>query len=298
MEPPDTRPRRRTAPRALTIGVLGLLATLAGGLTLRATCERSDRQIECPDVSVPRGDRCCAEGQANQGGQCVGNAKQCPPHFELTRDGCVVRPSRVRVEPNRMQLGPGDWEAQGVVAPREVVLDHPILLDAYEVTVHRWMSCVDDRVCESLHGQEAGCPVRGVSHDQARAFCRWSGGDLPSDDAWLIAASGREARRYPWGSTGAVCRRADWGRVAGPCAIDAKSPQWAGLFRDDETPEGIVGMAGGVTEWVLGTSGEQAVRGGSWKSSLATELRTWRSATHPSGYVADDIGFRCAYEPG
>jgi sulfatase modifying factor 1 len=57
-------------------------------------------------------------------------------------------------------------------------------------------------------------------------------------------------------------------------------------------------MAGNVAEWVSdGGDGAGFVRGGSWASGLATELRTWFvRAVQPSGR-SREIGVRCAYPP-
>jgi formylglycine-generating enzyme required for sulfatase activity len=63
----------------------------------------------------------------------------------------------------------------------------------------------------------------------------------------------------------------------------------------DRTPEGISGLGGGVAEWVRSDEGG-VVRGGSFRSQLATQLRTGRRERRDGGLGYDDVGVRCAYE--
>jgi hypothetical protein len=53
-----------------------------------------------------------------------------------------------------------------------------------------------------------------------------------------------------------------------------------------------------VSEWVadLTEDGEGLVRGGSFASQLATELRTWRAMTLPVTTRSPAVGARCAYD--
>ena len=64
-------------------------------------------------------------------------------------------------------------------------------------------------------GRDAARAASYVALDEARAICAARGGRLPTEDEWIVAAAGDKPRRYPWGDTGAVCRRAAWGLDAG-----------------------------------------------------------------------------------
>jgi formylglycine-generating enzyme required for sulfatase activity len=135
-----------------------------------------------------------------------------------------------------------------------------------------------------------------MTHQEAKAFCRFAGGRLPTEDEWILAAAGTQARRYPWGNTGAVCRRACWGLRTGPCASGGRGPDVAGIHLSDTTPQGVRGFAGSVREWVVTARRRPSARGGSWRSDLAAELRTWHFADHGPQARFDDVGLRCAYD--
>ena len=192
---------------------------------------------------------------------------------------------------------------------------HPVTLDAFwldrtEVTWGQYAACVAGGDCDrpaadcTSPGDEY--PVACVTWQQARDFCAWAGGRLPTEAEWEYAARGPAGRVYPWGD--------EWdmalANVASP-RDPYNGPAPVGSFPAGESWIGALDMAGNVWEWVAdwygsypegavvnpaGTTGGSArvLRGGSWANETG---RTARSA-HRVGYAPDTtldvIGFRCA----
>lgn len=196
-----------------------------------------------------------------------------------------------------LTLGPNDWEAQGVVAERKVAVDEPFFLDAFEVTIARWNDCVGAGACAGARDDEPGMPIRDIDPEQAERFCAHVGGRLPRGNEWLLAAAGHQARRYPWGPTGLVCRRAVFGRVAGPCTQEGElaGPELAGSVPAGATPLGLYDMAGNVAEWTVEPKDRHLARGGSYRSKVAAELKSW-AVTSARAKTSPEVGFRCAYD--
>jgi formylglycine-generating enzyme len=282
--------------------VLGYLATILlaggalGGAIVLALREHAG-PARCAPGTRAVGARCCADGQTEIGGRCSGKPLACPAGFLPVLEpepGCAVVPRRVRLDGGTLSLGPQDWQARSTET--RTLRVSPFALDSTEVTVHRWRACVEARVCQTPVPGEPGQPVTSISPTEAADFCRFTGGRLPRGDEWLFAAAGTEARRYPWGQTGLVCRRAAFGLVRGPCGNGATGPEWAGLRPDGATPERILDLSGNVAEWTVEPGGRYLVRGGSYRSELAADLHTW--AAEPSPGPAPYVGFRCAYDLG
>jgi len=266
--------------------ILGALAAL-GAVLFVARRERSD-PARCPSGLVAQGFRCCAPGQSLVKHACVGAAQSCAEGLTPSAEGCAFAPRRVRLEGGSLSVSPSDWEAEGQTARTLSVASFEI--DASEVTHARWAAC---STCRKLPAAEPGLPVTGVDADEAEKLCALSGGRLPTADEWLFAAAGPSGRRYPWGQTGLVCRRASFGLVDGPCAAGATGPELAGARPDGKSPEGLLDLSGNVAEWAREPDGSARARGGSFRSRVAGELKSWsaEAATGPSSH----IGFRCAY---
>ncbi|MDF2696683.1 MAG: hypothetical protein K0S65_5066 [Labilithrix sp.] len=250
-------------------------------------------------------DAPCGAGFKRAGPRCMPpSSNACPPPLVSTEHGCDA-PERdvVEVPATTILVGPSDWEAEGRVVPRTARVP-AFAIDRLEVTTGR--ACAHVNAVPRCDASDPARAASGVSFEHARAFCKSHGGRLPTDDEWLAAAGGDKPRRYPWGDTGAVCRRAAWGLESGPCGEGGSGPDTVGAHPEGATPLGIHDLAGNVAEWVEApcsepekTRGCPAVRGGSWRTRLATELRTWlrHDATAASVAGGDPtIGFRCAYD--
>lgn len=227
--------------------------------------------------------------------------------------GCVASLEPARVAGGRLELAPNDWEAEGVVE-RRVVEVRSFRLDRTEVTVDAWRRCRAAGVCDPLpapassgadssalessapSGQrpaEPGVPVTGITVRQAERYCAFAGGRLPAFDELLFAAAGPEGRRFPWGPHGLVCRRASFGLGDGPCATGATGPELAGSRPSGATSTGILDLVGNVAEWSRAPDGGLRLFGGSYRSKVASQLKSWSSEPPRTG---DDVGFRCAYD--
>jgi sulfatase modifying factor 1 len=273
----------RALARRLVFASVSLVAL--GGM---ATFFRGPRDhVSCgPDFHAV-GSRCCP-GPVAREFECLA-APSCPRPLVMRAAGCDAPDVRVTVPETTLEVGPSDWEAEGRVAPR-TVHTQPFAIDAFEATIgHVSTAAVAD-------GARA---ASGLTRAEASSYCAGRDGRLPTDSEWLVAASGAAGTRYPWGQTGAVCLRAAWGLLSGPCAWANGGPDTVGAHPSGDTPSGLHDMAGNVAEWVApdpGTPGTGIARGGSWQSSLATELRTWARLEVDPTRSDSRVGVRCAYD--
>ena len=184
-------------------------------------------------------------------------------------------------------VGPSDWEADGVVRPRTIHVA-AFAIDAFEITEKRIHPDGNDDPARAAAGL-ARAEVRCILHTITAVACR----------PRTSGSSRRPARvrtRYPWGDTGAVCRRAAWGLEDGPCAHGALGPDTVGAHGGGDTRLGVHDLAGNVAEWVAVPDGKGVVLGGSYRTKLAAELRVWSRAYVAPAAHDPAIGGRCAYD--
>jgi formylglycine-generating enzyme required for sulfatase activity len=174
-----------------------------------------------------------------------------------------------------------DWFASETPAHQVFLSDYWI--DRTEVTVTRFRACVDAGVCTLPPYGEGGerfdrpnYPVTLVNWNDARRYCAWAGGRLPTEAEWERAARGPnkkptstprtppddgehlpKGRRFPWGD---VYNPFLTNHGNYPAAIDEVS--WldakdgflelapVGSFVQGRSAEGLDDLAGNVEEWV------------------------------------------------
>ena len=92
--------------------------------------------------------------------------------------------------------------------PRRIVQLSPYWLSRTPVTVSQFRiftlhteTSFDWISREPEWGWQNDHPMVQVTWDEAREYCLWAGGDLPTETQFERAARGREGSRFPWGDT-------------------------------------------------------------------------------------------------
>ncbi len=211
--------------------------------------------------------------------------------------------------------------------PVNIVYLNSYYIDKYEVSNALYKACVDANICtppkESKSATRASYygnpefddyPVIAVSWFQTDAYCKWRGGNLPSEAQWEKAARGENDFIYPWGNTFNpallnFCDKncpASWAMKAFDDGYADTAP--VTMFEGGQSPYGAYNMSGNVYEWILdwynvypgGNSnaddafGEtnKVVRGGSWFDSDYMLRADHRFKLSPDEFE-DVVGFRC-----
>lgn len=187
-------------------------------------------------------------------------------------------------------------------------------IDRYEVSNAAYHQCERALVCTAPGAGEVerlaqpADPVVLVTYNQAVAYCRWAGGDLPTEAQWEKAARGAEGgNRFPWGPD-ADASRANVCQAGGPAAVDAYDPQGNSVYE-------VANMAGNVWEWTrdwydasyyragdqknppgpsFSPSNLRVVRGGSYQDGWIYARTTYRDGRAPDTPYSE-VGFRCVY---
>jgi formylglycine-generating enzyme len=175
-----------------------------------------------------------------------------------------------------------------------------------------WWRIVDGASWKHPEGPQSDLKGRGrhpvvqVAYDDALAYARWKGRDLPTEAEWEYAArAGLDGAKFEWGNTG-------------PDAAHPPANTWQGVFPALDTGEdgykartapvgcfpasafGLYDMSGNVWEWTSGRydfgaeAGAHLIKGGSFlcADNFCYRYRPAARQPGPPDTGSSHIGFR------
>ena len=158
----------------------------------------------------------------------------------------------------RMGCVPDDTECYPREVPRhEVRISKPFWIARTEVPVHayeRFVAAAGLAMPPEPQGLEdfndgwskKSHPIVKVTWDEARSYCEWAGGRLPTEAEWEYAArGGLDGLKYPWGNERSHDEANYW-RSGGRDVWKNTAP--VGSFSSNGF--GLYDMAGNVYEWI------------------------------------------------
>lgn len=230
------------------------------------------------------------------------NAKSCPKGMAYIPPGEFM-----------MGCSSGDDDCLGKEKPAHLVrITKGFCMKTTEVTQGEYKSVMGDNPSEYADcGEE--CPVEMVSWDDARDYCKKTGGRLPTEAEWEYAARAGATTKYYWGNSmdGDYAWNGNSDNTTHP--VGQKKPNAFGLYD----------MSGNVLEWVNdwyvdysaapttnpkgpATGDSRVRRGGRWGGYFVYDVRV--SSRDDGYYIGGDagdryynggnvkIGFRCVQD--
>lgn len=221
----------------------------------------------------------------------------------------------IEVEASSFMMGCSPAEASQCDNDEEPY--HQVQLSAYaiertEVSQAAYQACVDAAACTLPAANfdpiaKGQFPVTAVTWLQAKTYCEWRGGRLPTEAEWERAARGTDERIFPWGDDEPDCSFANIDGCGGVAQEVDSNPNGA-------SPIGALNMIGNVYEWIAdyygnkyyfnsplqdptgpATGDARAVRGAGFAFNQASDLRAAkRGALDPDSFGPTGFGFRCA----
>lgn len=208
---------------------------------------------------------------------------------------------------------------------------HTVTLDAFwigqtEVTNGMYESCVSAGACsaqnKTYHNPSTGSnhfgesqyrnyPAVYVNWEDARDYCGWVGGRLPTEAEWEKAARGTSGYTYPWGNQSITHSLANYDNYKG-------DSDEVGSYLKGASSYGALDMAGNVWEWTADYYSENyytsspstnpkgpssgiahVLRGGSFFAEEVyqrTSMRVTPGSAETESYGSGNWGFRCVFD--
>ena len=244
-----------------------------------------------------------------------------PPKPGTVRSNPTDGLGYVWIPPGKFMAGcsPGDKDCRGDEMPQGLmIINSGFWMSRTEVTVvayRRFVVATNSEMPETPefdpNWDNEDLPIVNVTWNDADAYCKWSGGRLPTEAEWEYAArAGTTGARYgelrdiAWYADNSGIRQLDSARFSiqpwhtglndaleengnRPHPVGTKLPNAWGLYD----------MLGNVDEWAAGRSGarNRPVRVGNWGAQPGRVSASARGDL-PGKYGMDKIGFRCVWE--
>ncbi len=229
--------------------------------------------------------------------------------FFRTRDLAVM----VHIPSGRFRMGSDLAGSAEDEHPEHYVFVSSFLIDKTEVTWRQFELFSNSSGVPlppaPVWGRPDDFPLSNITWDEARQYCEWVGGRLPTEAEWEKAARGSDARAYPWGN--------DWQPTqCNSISGGLHSPEAVGSYPACLSPYGVIDMVGSHWQWVQDYYSDDAYtnadnenpkgpatgmtkvkRGAHWMAHPQQLYVTVRGNSEPD-WRNYSHGFRCARDIG